>query len=1447
MALFVFVTENCKDDANTHGLLDEVERFKERVESTQSTSLFDPFPPPYLVKKKLGGQQGRLIAARRTVGEHAVVILLAILIRGDRAYEDQFAKDPVGYGQRHFKDLVSEEDLSNFIAERTYTTPPPDKPEPSDPEYEMLYNAFAHHNGSAGADELVCESKEWVEKVTQDRISNQLVRFCRPCRDALSEEPGLHFLPVADKRGWGIWALRSKGRLFLITPATEETATQAKSLADAYNERLKNKDATTVLQASRRAYPAIILADEDLWIELEKEPLANMALSPEESEVLESARNSDGAFPLFINGRAGSGKSTILQYLFADLLFHYLSKPEEARVIAPPVYLTANGELLRVARGFVEKLLRSEATFSQLAEKIQVENNRDLMDEAFREFQPHLLSLVEPSERTGRFAKGYRVDYTRFRRMWMGRFGQDKKALRDFGPDLSWHVIRTYVKGMSSETFLDPDEYQQLPENQLTVTKEAFERVFDRVWTKWYQPMMEKENLWDDQDLTRYILDKDLAKPTYPAVFCDEAQDFTRLELELLLRINLFSNRSLPPADLSKVPFAFAGDQFQTLNPTGFRWDAIKAHFVEKFIFALDPARRSGRADLNYRELKFNYRSTSKITRFCNGIQAFRAALFQTSELRPQEPWAAELDSFPVECFHSNNGVFWKKYRENEGFITILPCNEGEEADYVEQDPILRQYIKVEDGIPINVLSAARAKGREYPAVIVYGFGAAAATANQNITGYLEGANDNVLSDPDKSLPLQYFVNRLYVAASRPKRRLIIVDTEDGFSKLWKFAQDEQVEHKMLSRVKKGAEIWQPLIEGMTIGNPDDLTRESVGDPLENARAFEADGLARQDAFLLKQAAQAYKSGGDIAKAKECRARSLELEGRFLDAGEAFFDAGFAVPEGIRNFWRAGRQGWTRLRAKVSEHPNIRQETEFRWANALASQPKLQDCKELLAIFVRRLAEDLAFADACLSDNSWRNALNEMLQLLIDKHDSELSKGDWGEIATSLDKIRARGVRIPPKPCAQIFFSAGLFSEAVKIWEEAGTTTSPDYQKAKAAVEPYPQRILSLSKLKLTEEIVKAYLENPQVTLSQDQANAVTDALCKTRRLDKALDLAWISTLPSAAVRVCAEAVRDGDKSLATQSLHMSFNLLVQAQQWEPLINFASSLEFIPEKNQKDWNEKPLKDFVEAEAEALQFTLVRSIARSEGLPNAQTHIQRQISDFLRRFLGVKGARWQGRISLDEVGAAFERAGRFTDAVSFYEAILKERFSDEEKEFARRRWLACKRRQMDYERGLGGKFKADEIRKEMDQVMGSLGIKALEEIENFPPLSQLAPHEVVPHILTGTADQEPVPTLPETQEKPLPQSPLAEQVDLAVGPFKIKASRKNRRCNITHEGTLETAYIKISENTCGGEVTFKRINEHSFDCEAWNLLVQFSKTSQGPLQMTFKNWGVTIRV
>lgn len=598
MALFVYVTRNCEEEARTHSLWPEVERFRDRVEATQSTSLFVQFPKPYFVKKKIGGRQGRLIAALHSIGDHAVLVFLSVLIRGDHAYDMGFGRDPVEYGAKHFAGLVDEAGLARFIEERTRTSPPVPKPAPEDVEYQLLYGAFSHH-GEPGSEHIVCETSRWVEQVGQERVARQLVLFSRPCLTLLGKEPGLHFQPVESKPGWGAWGYKSEGRLLLIAAATDGNGDETEKYARELAATLEGKTPEQVLRVSRRAYPAIILTDDDLWMDLEKESQANMALSPEESEVLESARKSERPFPLFINGRAGSGKSTILQYLFADLLFFYLRLPEP-RQMHPPLYLTANSELLRVARSFVERLLKSEATFVQQNDPGPPADLRSLLDTAFRQFQPHLLSLVAAEGNTSQFVLSRRVDYTRFRNLWMARFGKEPRALRDFGPDLSWHVIRSYIKGMSSESDLEPDDYGQLPENQITVTTEAFRLVFDRVWS-WYAETSKEQQLWDDQDLAAHVLEHELAEPLHPAILCDEAQDFTRIELELLLRLSLFSNRALTPNDLSRVPFVFAGDQFQTLNPTGFRWDSIKASFVEKFIFELDPARRSGRTDLNYR------------------------------------------------------------------------------------------------------------------------------------------------------------------------------------------------------------------------------------------------------------------------------------------------------------------------------------------------------------------------------------------------------------------------------------------------------------------------------------------------------------------------------------------------------------------------------------------------------------------------------------------------------------------------------------------------------------------------------------------------------------------------------------------------------------------------------------------------------------------------------
>ncbi len=1448
MALYVFITNRCMDDARDHALSDKLDRFKKQVEESQSTSQFDPFPPPYLVKKKLGGRQGRLIAERRMQGEHAVIVFLAIMIRGDKAYENQFSVDPVGYGKQHFRDLVSDDELAEYIQERTRVEPPPAKPEPNDEENEFLYNVFAHRQDVANED-MVYETTEWKEAVAEDRVANQLVRFAEPCLEALSREPGVYFLEIPGKSGWGLWVYRGERYLLLIIPVTDTTGGEAERVVNQYRDKLgSNNNQAEIIRSSRRAYPAYMLADEDTWVEIEKEPVANMALSPEESQVLVSAREKEGGFPLFVNGRAGSGKSTILQYLFADLLYYYLTS-SAAQMMAPPVYLTANGELLRVARSFVERILLNEAEFRESGIANLAEENREILDEAFREFQPHLLSMIDSRTRLERFSLAKRVDYSRFRKLWLDWFGKDRAAAREFGPDISWHIIRSYIKGMLSETLMDPDEYEQLPDNQITVTRQTFQAVFERVWEGRYLKIAEAQGLWDDQDLARFILENDLAKPANPAVFCDEAQDFTRIELELLLRLNLFSNRAVPSHALSRVPFAFAGDQFQTLNPTGFRWDAIKASFVEKFIHALDPTGHSGRTELNYRELNYNYRSTPPIVRFSNSVQALRAALFKMPELRPQIPWAPPQGAFPVVWFDSADASFWKKFKEAGSFVVIIPCNEGEEAQYVQADPILRQHIRIEDGIPQNVLSAARAKGREYQVVVVYGFGAEAPETLMEPLDVDQGKDETT---QDQLLPHQYFINRLYVAVSRPKQRLIIVDNESGISSLWDFASREEVSKRILDIANSGRAVWSadpedassPAVEGMTMGKAEDLTRESAGDPIDNAKTFEEDGKARKDSFLLRQAALAYRSAGERVKATECRARALDLEGEYLEAAQAYIEAGFLVPDAVQCYWKSGMRGWKQLVELGKAHSNVARETEFKYARAIIGDGSLSPDRgiELLEEVADRLS-DAEFALYVASENAWHEGINA----IVDSIRKESHSAPVLQLEQVLEKLEAGGVAQPNRKMAEIHFLAGNLKKAVHRWEKAGETNSSDYKKAKAAIEPYPSKLAALMKAEAIDEVIHEFENHPDTPLEPLSLwSVVSAAYMQRNQFDEAFDAAWEAKDTAAMRAIAAQGASEGIEPVAIRALHGCVIAMVETEEWEPLVKLASTGDFFPDSQLADGTAHEL---AKSQAEALQCTLVRALARSEKLPELPGHLQRQFNDFFRRFLRVKEGRWRSAVSVREAGAAIERGGRFTDALGFYEAVAREaNFPNDDKQFARRRWIVCKNRQLEHEREQGGRGRrVADIERQLSEAMERLGIKAVVGLPRYPELQPMEkPSTALVRGLEGqrASMHEGRDIDAENEVEKLPTIELAERVTAKIGELLFDLSRPLGRCNISHESTMQTAFINLREGQVGGEKEWRTISPTEWICDEWKLRAAHSGDE---LLLTVMDLGASVSI
>jgi superfamily I DNA/RNA helicase len=273
-----------------------------------------------------------------------------------------------------------------------------------------------------------------------------------------------------------------------------------------------------------------------------------------------------------------------------------------------------------------------------------------------------------------------------------------------------------------ADGYLDPDSYKEIPNKRKTVCTDTYELIYTDVWEKWYRDICQNGSRWDDQDLTRRVLTLNDAEISgYPAVFCDEAQDFTSIELELILRLSLFSQRQIPPRSLRLVPFAFAGDPFQTLNPTGFDWNAVQSTFHESIVQALDRAAQAS-LEFNYRELSFSYRSTRNIVGFCNLLQLLRGVLFDIGNLRPQRAWFDDDDSSLPVYFNLSDAACQRKIEEQPEMVIIVPCQEGDESDYVAGDPLLSQIVSREGEIR-NILSPMSAKGLEFSRVVLYKFG----------------------------------------------------------------------------------------------------------------------------------------------------------------------------------------------------------------------------------------------------------------------------------------------------------------------------------------------------------------------------------------------------------------------------------------------------------------------------------------------------------------------------------------------------------------------------------------------------------------------------------------------------------------------------------------------------------------------------------------------------
>lgn len=628
-------------------------------------------------------------------------------------------------------------------------------------------------------------------------------------------------------------------------------------------------DVNDLKNKSTKCYPDYYTYEYDSWKDVEEDDMANLALSEEEIEVLKNVR-----FPFFVSGLAGSGKSTILYYLFANIYKHVSKRYPDHELL----FLSYNDSLVDKARRAVRSILCYHSSNEGTKENFEDPEYEKRYNKCFVPFREFLKQTFLDELDIERFSEDKHITYEKFREDY-------KKCIISAGKRLSpavlWSIIRTFIKGRRLNIFT-PKDYNSdvIAKKDKTVDSKTYERAYD-IWEKWYKSFYENKGYWDDLDLVRYVLNHGDTRNNfrkYAVIFCDEAQDFTKLEIDLILNLSKHSDYNLSGHEADKrIPIAFAGDPNQTINPTGFRWAGTKALFSESFKDSLD-----GHPDLDIKELSKNYRSQLGIVKFANTIQSLRYKHFDdTSKERKlqsvrEDPKGENKDALEYVGFYS--------YDQNKDIIienlpnaNIIVSGDGEEGD-------LKDYPEItDDGIKLG--TAIGTKGLEYDAVMLYKF-----CSDPSYTLFQKIVKGEPFADDSERFEIAHFFTKLYIAVSRAKSQLFIVDTDNSYENFWKYFTNHNLWQTLIDQYVKD-EYKRKLVGHITNGDIETLPQrlsESY-DAEENGRQeFEKANGNPPSILHMKRAHDYFLEAGLTALADECDAYIHLYNSEFEAAGDKF-------------------------------------------------------------------------------------------------------------------------------------------------------------------------------------------------------------------------------------------------------------------------------------------------------------------------------------------------------------------------------------------------------------------------------------------------------------------------------------------------------------------------------------------------------------------------------
>lgn len=401
---------------------------------------------------------------------------------------------------------------------------------------------------------------------------------------------------------------------------------------------------------------------------------------------------------------------------------------------------------------------------------------------------------------TQRIPEGKELDFRTFE-AWFSRHQQAAK-LKD--AHKTFEEFRGVITGYDiTKEYLSREDYLALGVKQsifLANERETVYNLFEK-----YLNYLKENGHYDINILTHQWLP--YCSPVYDFIVVDEVQDFTNIQLHIILK-------SLKnPAN-----FILCGDSNQVVHPNFFSWSHLKSMFYQ--------------SDLKGDEIKIlraNYRNSQTVSNLANRLLKIKHARFGSIDKESNYLVSTVAGTTGEVVFVGNKGNaiadLGRKTRLSVNYAVLVLRNEDKaKARTLFQSPLL--------------FSVQESKGLEYENIILYNF-ISDNTAEYNAV--CEGVTpDDLLVDElayargkdktDKSLDIyKFYINSLYVAVTRAVKNVYIVEQTRG--------------HKLIRLL----EISEDNVSGdikEEISSADDWKRE--------ARRLEMQGKAEQAEAIRK-------------------------------------------------------------------------------------------------------------------------------------------------------------------------------------------------------------------------------------------------------------------------------------------------------------------------------------------------------------------------------------------------------------------------------------------------------------------------------------------------------------------------------------------------------------------------------------------------------------------